>query len=101
MTTRGHRSDPGDERHALVSLERPARPEQSEDGMADVPASVPDGPRAAERPTLTLGEAAQLLGVSPWLVQQQVAQGVLPCVRLGRRILISRSRLLTWLDTGY
>lgn len=54
----------------------------------------------SERPTLTLAETAHLLGVSPWLVQQQVAQGVLPCVRLGRRVLISRSRLLAWLETG-
>ena len=51
-------------------------------------------------PTLTVAEAAQLLGVSTWLVQQQVARGTLPSVRLGRRILISRARLLTWLDTG-
>ena len=50
------------------------------------------------RPTLTVAETADLLGVSSWLVQQQVARGVLPCVRLGRRILISRSRLLAWLD---
>ncbi len=50
------------------------------------------------RPTLTVAEAAELLGVSRWLIQQQVAQGALPAVRLGRRILIPRARLLAWLE---
>ncbi len=54
---------------------------------------------APGRPTLTVAEAADLLGVSPWLVRQQIALGLLPHVRLGRRVLISRSRLLAWLDT--
>ena len=52
-----------------------------------------------QRPTLTVAEAATLLGVSRWLVQQQVSCGVLPAVRLGRRILIPRARLLAWLET--
>ena len=50
------------------------------------------------RATLTVAEAAELLGVSPWLVQRQVASGVLPAARLGRRIVISRVRLLAWLE---
>lgn len=51
------------------------------------------------RPTLTVAEAADLLGVSRWLIQQQVSCGVLPAVRLGRRILIPRARLLAWLES--
>lgn len=54
-----------------------------------------NGPRT----TLTVAEAATLLGVSRWLVQQQIACGGLPSVRLGRRILIPRARLLAWLET--
>ena len=50
------------------------------------------------RPTLTVSEAAELLGVSRWLIQQQVGRGALPAVRLGRRILIPRARLLAWLE---
>ena len=75
MTTNVHHADPSRERDSLEDSQRPTL-------------------------TLTLTETAHLLGVSPWLVQQQVAQGVLPCVRLGRRVLISRSRLLAWLETG-
>jgi excisionase family DNA binding protein len=46
-----------------------------------------------ERPTLTVEEAARLLGISRWLVQQAVRRGELPVVRIGRRILIPRMRL--------
>lgn len=51
-----------------------------------------------QRPTITVAEAAELLGVSRWLVFQQISQGNLPHKRFGRRILISRSRFLAWLD---
>lgn len=50
------------------------------------------------RSTITVAEAADLLGVSEWLVLKQIQQGQLPHKRFGRRILISRSRLLTWLE---
>ena len=48
-------------------------------------------------PTLTVPEAAQLLGISTWLAFQAVRRGELPSVRLGRRILIPRARLHAWL----
>ncbi len=51
-----------------------------------------------ERLILTVPEVAELLGVSAWLVHQQVALGVIPCRRLGRRILIPRDRLMSWLE---
>ena len=48
------------------------------------------------RPTMDVTEAAALLGVSPWLVLQQIAKGNLP--RFGRRIIIPRAAFLTWLE---
>ncbi len=51
----------------------------------------------AERPTLTVAETAELLGISRWLVQQAVRNGSLPSRRVGRRILIPRMRLDAWL----
>ena len=54
--------------------------------------------RTDPRPTLTVAEAAELLGASRWLVQQQVSRGALPAVRLGRRIHIPRARLMAWLE---
>lgn len=50
-----------------------------------------------QRPTLTVQETAELLGISRWLVQQAVHRGDLPHVRVGRRILVPRSRLLAFL----
>lgn len=50
------------------------------------------------RPTMDVAEAAALLGVSPWLVLRQIAQGNLPHKRFGRRILIPRARFLAWLE---
>jgi len=47
---------------------------------------------------MDVAEAAALLGVSPWLVLQQIGQGNLPHKRFGRRILIPRARFLAWLD---
>lgn len=52
----------------------------------------------ATRPTMDVAEAALLLGVSPWLVLQQIAKGNLPHKRLGRRILIPRRTFLAWLE---
>ena len=50
------------------------------------------------RPTLNVSEVAALLGVSRWLVLQQVQQGNLPHKRFGRRIVISRRLLMAWLE---
>jgi excisionase family DNA binding protein len=60
------------------------------------PTQAPD--RA--RPTIDVAEAAALLGVSPWLVLQQIAQGNLPHKRFGRRILVPRARFLACVDEG-
>jgi len=46
-----------------------------------------------ERPTLSVAETADLLGISRWLVQQAVRDGSLPSVRVGRRILIPKVQL--------
>ena len=52
----------------------------------------------AAKPVLSVAEAAQLLGVSEWLVLQQIQKGELPHKRCGRRIVLSRERLLAWLN---
>jgi excisionase family DNA binding protein len=52
----------------------------------------------ALRPVLSVAEAAELLGVSEWLVLQQIRVGALPHKRCGRRIVLSRERLMAWLN---
>ena len=51
-----------------------------------------------ERPTLSVAETADLLGISRCLVQQAVRDGSLPSVRVRRRILIPRVQLDAWLQ---
>jgi excisionase family DNA binding protein len=48
---------------------------------------------STERPTLSVAETADLLGISRWLVQQAVRDGSLPSMRVGRRILIPKVQL--------
>jgi excisionase family DNA binding protein len=46
-----------------------------------------------ERLTLTVEEAARLLGISRALAYELVARGEIPSLRLGRRIVIPRHAL--------
>ena len=53
-----------------------------------------------DRLTLTVEEAAQLLGISRALGYELVARGELPSIRLGRRILVPRRALDALLDAA-
>jgi excisionase family DNA binding protein len=46
-----------------------------------------------ERLTLTVGEAARLLGISRGLAYEMARCGKLPVIRLGRRLLVSKAGL--------
>ena len=46
-----------------------------------------------ERLTLTVEEAARLLGISRGLAYEMARCGKLPVVRLGRRLLVSKAAL--------
>jgi excisionase family DNA binding protein len=48
----------------------------------------------SERLTLTIPEAAELLGVSRGVAYEAARAGELPTIRLGRRLLVSRARLM-------
>jgi len=54
--------------------------------------------KSIERLTLTVEEAAQLLGISRGLAYEMARCGKLPVVRLGRRLLVSRGALERMLD---
>lgn len=53
-----------------------------------------------DRLTLTVEEAARLLGISRALAYELVARGEVPSIRLGRRIVVPRRALDTMLDTA-
>lgn len=49
------------------------------------------------KPVLCVEEAAELLGVSRWLLLQEIKRGHIPHKRIGRRLVFSRQRLLEWM----
>lgn len=54
---------------------------------------------ADDKPVLCVDEAADLLGVSRWLLLQETKRGHIPHKRIGRRLLYSRQKLLEWMDS--
>jgi excisionase family DNA binding protein len=54
-------------------------------------------PKDEPRAVLCTTEAAELLGISRWLLLQEIKRGNIPHKRVGRRIVLSRQRLLEWL----
>jgi excisionase family DNA binding protein len=55
--------------------------------------------KRSDRLALTVDEASELLGISKWLGYEMVAQGRLPALRLGRRLVIPLSALERLLDS--
>jgi excisionase family DNA binding protein len=53
-----------------------------------------------ERLTLSVEEAAAALGISRALAYELVARGELPCLRLGRRIVVPRRALLALVEAA-
>lgn len=59
--------------------------------------AIPDG-FATPKPVLCAEEAAALLGVSRWLLLQEIKRGHIPHRRIGRRLVFSRQKLLDWMQ---
>jgi excisionase family DNA binding protein len=51
-----------------------------------------------KRLTLNAKEAAEILGISYWLILELAKKGGIPHVRAGNRVLFRESSLLQWLD---
>jgi excisionase family DNA binding protein len=43
-------------------------------------------------------EAADYLRISYWNLLEQAKKGVIPCVRIGRRVLFSQEGLEAWIE---
>ena len=82
---------------AIVMAGLPAHP-SSQPGDTEVPsASVRAGQRNAELECMTAKELASLLGVDRKTVYEYAARRVIPCRRLGRRVILHRPTILAWL----
>ena len=55
---------------------------------------------SADRLTLSVPEAAQLLGVSRMTAYSAVREGTIPSLRIGRRVLVPRAALDPLLAQG-
>ena len=67
--------------------------------LVDTLASSGSGQVKEQKSTLTVEEAARLLGISRGIAFQAVRRGDIPSIRIGRRILIPIARLHAMLDT--
>jgi len=91
---------PGDQ-HALEP--QPPSEITRTDGVTRVVAAaclantVQKEPPQPPRDVLSVDECARWLRVNRKTVYDAVAQGVLPCGRLGRRVLLARSAIEAWL----
>ena len=56
------------------------------------------GMSAVERLTVTVAQAAVMLGISRTSAYERVRRDEIPTVRLGRRLLVPKDRLLAMLD---
>ena len=52
------------------------------------------------RVTITIPEAAKLIGVHEQTLRRYIARGIIPSVRLGSRVLIPTKALREWLESG-
>ena len=59
-----------------------------------------DNLNPTESLVLTVGETAKLLRLSKTTVYDQIRQGTIPNIRLGKRILVPRAALMRKLDEG-
>lgn len=59
-----------------------------------------DDLRASTTAAITRADAAAAVGVDPRTISVGIADGTIPSIRLGRRILIPRERFLALFDSG-
>jgi excisionase family DNA binding protein len=65
--------------------------------MLDTPITL-NRVRESSAATLTRTEVAQVMQVDPRTVTEGIRQGIIPAIKLGRRILIPREKFLALFD---
>ena len=62
--------------------------------------TAPPRTSTPSRVTITIAEAALLLGLSESATYEAAARGEIPAIRIGRRVLVKRDQLLVMLGDG-
>lgn len=57
-------------------------------------------PDAASQPTLTVEEAARILGISRGLAYDATKTGDIPTIKIGRRLLVPTAALVALVSAG-
>jgi excisionase family DNA binding protein len=68
--------------------------------MTESTRAAEDNLNLKESLVLTVGETARLLRLSKTTVYDQIRQGTIPNIRMGKRILVPRAALMRKLDEG-
>ena len=71
--------------------------------LSKIEAATPEvnlasGAEQPQKTMLSVEEAGEMLGISRQLAYQLANRDDFPCLRIGRRMLIPRSKLIEWVD---
>ena len=71
--------------------------------LSKIEAATPEinlasGADQPQKTMLSVEEAGEMLGISRQLAYQLANRDDFPCLRIGRRLLIPKSRLIEWVD---
>ena len=91
-------------RRLFVKMLRGAADALDSELSADAELEAPSAQRptfnSGDRATLSVEDAAKVLGISRWSAYELCRRGELPSLRLGRRIVIPTNRLAAYIDGG-
>ena len=60
--------------------------------------SGPNDTKLANKLTLTVTEASEILSISKVTLYQLIHRDDFPCIRIGKRVLIPRDKLIEWIN---
>jgi excisionase family DNA binding protein len=84
----------------VLQSEAPADTTQSREKAVPALGVTSVGPELPDKPTFTIEEVGKMLGVSRPAAYRAAQRGEIPTLRLGRRLLVPRSALVSMLSVG-
>ena len=82
---------------ALSALDSTAAPAQE---PMHLDSSIPQQSSPGTKMTLTVREAAEMIGISKPKMYELIREGEIPSIHVGKKIVIARQALLDWLSEG-
>ena len=82
---------------ALSALDSTAAPAQEPEHLVN---SIPQQSSPGTKMTLSVREAAEMIGISKPKMYELIREGEIPSIHVGKKIVIARQALLDWLSEG-